>query len=249
MQSASANVPGLKYHWHDPGRSGRLMKVLLVDDHVLIREALRGVLTELRGDACVLEAADCRQTRQLVEQHPDLDLILLDLTLPDGDGFSTLAELRERCPSVAVVVLSASTDRGDMARALDTGALGYIPKTTTREVMHRALQLVFSGGIYVPPEFLTSRETSQQYSAPQQTASDLARALPCDHGLTARQIEVLALLMQGKSNKAIARMLGLAEPTVKNHITAIFKALDVSSRTEAVVKVGAAGPNLSARRS
>jgi len=225
------------------------MKVLLVDDHVLIREALRGVLTELRGDACVLEAADCRQTRQLVEQHHDLDLILLDLTLPDGDGFSVLAELRERYPSIAVVVLSASDDRGDMARALDIGALGYIPKTTTREVMQGALRLVFSGGVYVPPELLTSGGPSPQYSAPRQTAGDPARALPPDHGLTARQLEVLALLMQGKSNKAIARMLDLAEPTVKNHITAIFKALDVSSRTEAVVKVGAAGSNLSARRS
>jgi len=225
------------------------MKVLLVDDHVLIREALRGVLTELRGDACVLEAADCRQTRQLVEQHPDLDLILLDLTLPDGDGFSLLAELRERYASIAVVVVSASNDRGDMAKSLDIGALGYIPKTTTREVMFGALQLVFSGGIYIPSEFLTNGGPSPQHSAPRQTAGDPARVSPPDHGLTARQIEVLAILMQGKSNKAIARMLGLAEPTVKNHITAIFKALDVSSRTEAVVKVGAGGSNLSVRRS
>ena len=118
------------------GQIGRLMKVLLVDDHVLIREALRGVLTELRGDACVLEAADCRQTRQLVEQHPDLDLILLDLTLPDGDGFSLLAELRERYASIAVVVVSASNDRGDMAKSLDIGALGYIPKTTAASIFH-----------------------------------------------------------------------------------------------------------------
>ena len=136
-----------------------------------------------------------------------------------------------------------------MIRALDIGALGYIPKTTTRDVMQGALRLVFSGGIYVPPEFLTNGGPSPQNSAPRQTAGDLACALPPDHGLTARQLDVLALLMQGKSNKAIARMLALAEPTVKNHITAIFKALDVSSRTEAVVKVGTAGSNLFARRS
>jgi len=225
--------------------TGRVpMKILLIDDHVLIREALRGVLRDLRGNACVLEAADCRQTRQHTEQHSDLDLILLDLTLPDEDGFSLLAELRERYPSIPVVVLSASNDRRDVAKALDIGALGYIPKTTTREVMHSALQLVFSGGIYIPPEFLTSREPSPQYSAPQQTPADLAQLLPRDHGLAARQIEVLALLMQGKSNKAIARILKLAEQTVKNYITAIFKALDVSSRTEAVIKVGAAGSNV-----
>jgi DNA-binding NarL/FixJ family response regulator len=123
------------------------------------------VLTGLKRDACTLEAADCYKTIQLLEQHPDLDLILLDLTLPDRDGLSILAELRERYPLTAVVVLSASNDRGDMAKALDIGALGYIPKTTTREVMHSALQLVFSGGIYIPPEFLTSRQPSPQYPA------------------------------------------------------------------------------------
>jgi DNA-binding NarL/FixJ family response regulator len=84
-----------------PGRPGRPMKILLIDDHGLIREALRGVIKELKGDACMLKAADCRQTMQLLEHHPDLDLILLDLTLPDGDGFSMLAELRERYPSTA----------------------------------------------------------------------------------------------------------------------------------------------------
>jgi DNA-binding NarL/FixJ family response regulator len=225
------------------------MKILLIDDHVLIREALRGVIMEIRDDASILEAADCRRSMQLLEQQPDVDLILLDLTLPDGDGFSMLADLRERYPSIAVVVLSASNDRRDVARALDIGALGYIPKTTGREIMHSALQLVFSGGIYIPPEFLASREPSSQYSAPQQTTADFARILPPDHDLTGRQIEVLALLMQGKSNKAIARTLSLAEPTVKNHITAIFKALDVSSRTEAVIKVAKAGSNLSARKS
>ena len=213
------------------------MKVLVIDDHALIREALHGVIKELREDACILAAADCRRAYQLLEEHPDLNLILLDLTLPDGDGFSMLAQLREGYPSVAVVVLSASDDPRDVTRALDIGALGYIPKTTSREIMHSALQLVFSGGIYIPPELLKSREQPPPYSAPRQSA-DLTRILPPRHGLTARQIEVLALLMQGKCNKAIGSALGLAQATVKNHITAIFKALDVSSRTEAVLKIG-----------
>jgi DNA-binding NarL/FixJ family response regulator len=225
------------------------MKILLVDDHVLVREALRRVINELRADARILEAADCHQTYQLVEAHRDLDLILLDLTLPDGDGFALLAELRERCPSVAIVVLSASNDRRDITKALDIGALGYIPKSSSRDIMHGALQLIFSGGIYIPPEFRTGREHAPQYSAPEQTTANLERALPPRHGLTPRQIEVLALLIQGKSNKSIARLLGLAEPTVKNHVTAIFKVLDVSSRAEAIVKLARAGWNVSDHRS
>jgi DNA-binding NarL/FixJ family response regulator len=213
------------------------MKILIVDDHALIREALRGVLKELRSDAVVLEASDCRQSMLLVEQHLDLDLILLDLALPDRDGLSMLAELRERYPAIPVVVLSGVNDRSNVTRALELGVLGYIPKTTQREVMLSALNLVFSGGIYIPPEILGREQLSSKYCAPPQTAVDLAGVSPAELGLTKRQIEVLALLRQGKSNKAIARLLNLSEQTVKNHVTAILKALKVSSRTEALVAV------------
>jgi DNA-binding NarL/FixJ family response regulator len=148
-----------------------------------------------------------------------------------------LAELRDRYPAVAVAVLSGSTDRSDVIRALDLGALGYIPKTARREVMLGALRLVFSGSMYIPPEILGREELSSKYCAPTQPAIDLARVSPDELGLTERQIEVLTLLRQGKSNKAIARMLNLAEPTVKNHVTAILKAFKVTSRTEAVIAV------------
>src|SRR5580704_17497775 len=126
------------------------MKILVVDDHVLIREALRGVLKELRSDAVVLEASDGRQARQLAGEHADIGLVLLDLNLPDADGFSMLAELRERHPGISVVVLSAQQDRGSVVKALDLGALGFIPKSAQREVMLAALDLVFSGVIYIP---------------------------------------------------------------------------------------------------
>src|SRR5947207_12021824 len=121
-------------------RSGRAqaMKILVVDDHALIREALASVLKELKPDASVLEAPDCRQAMQLVEANPDLNLILLDLTLPDRDGYSVLAELRERYPAVPVVVLSALQDRANVVKALDLGAQGYIPKSAHRDVMRSA---------------------------------------------------------------------------------------------------------------
>jgi DNA-binding NarL/FixJ family response regulator len=161
---------------------------------------------------------------------------LLDLHLPDRSGFEVLAELRERHPSISIVVLSASEDRDSIAKALELGALGFIPKSAPREVMLGAFRLIFAGGIYVPPEILDRPRLAAAIAtrpgrAP--TASDL--------GLTERQMEVLALMMQGKSNKAICRVLDLAEPTVKNHVTAILKVLKASNRTEAVIAAGARG--------
>src|SRR6516162_2922542 len=136
------------------------VEILVVDDHVLIREALRGVLKELKGDATVLEASTCSKAMQVIAEHPDLDLILLDLNLPDRDGFSVLAELGERYPALSVVVLSGQQDRESVVKALDLGALGFIPKSGQRDVMVGALQLVFAGGIYIPPEILARDKPS-----------------------------------------------------------------------------------------
>ena len=212
------------------------MKILVVDDHVLIREALRGLFGELRPEATVLEAPDAARAMQVLAEQPDIALILLDLSLPDRDGLGLLAELRARYPAISVVVLSGFAERANVVQALDHGALGFIPKSAGREVMTSALNLVFSGGVYIPPEILASKSPTAK---PQLPASDL--------GLTGRQGDVLALMMQGKSNKAICRRLDLAEATVKNHVTAILKALGVSSRTEAVLTASARGWQVSAK--
>jgi DNA-binding NarL/FixJ family response regulator len=221
------------------------MKILLVDDHVLLREALRGALKELESEAAIFEASDGRETMQFVERHPDVDLVLLDLNLPDRDGFSVLADLRKCYPSISVVVISGHQHRDNVVRALDLGALGFIPKSASRKVILSALQLVFSGGIYIPPQALSRLEPPP--ATPQPSAPGGARisrpgqpaVSPADLGLTERQVDVLALMMHGKSNKAICRVLNLAEPTVKNHVRAILKALKVTNRTEAVIAVGA----------
>jgi DNA-binding NarL/FixJ family response regulator len=217
------------------------VEILVVDDHVLIREALRGVLKEVKPNAIVVEASSCSQAMQVIAEHPNLDLILLDLNLPDRDGFSVLAELSERYPAMSVVVLSAQQDRSSVVRALDLGALGFIPKSGQREVMLSALQLVFAGGIYIPPEILARDEPPPRQRDEKQPAANRPSVSPADLGLTERQVDVLSLMMQGKSNKAICRVLNLAEPTVKNHVTAILKALHVSNRTEAVIAVGELG--------
>jgi DNA-binding NarL/FixJ family response regulator len=219
------------------------MKILVVDDHALIREALRGVLQELKPEADVIDASSCREALQLAQTHsPELELVLLDLSLPDGDGFATLRELRDLYPAVAIVVLSAAQDRDSVTRALDLGALGFIPKSASRAVMVSALQLVFAGGIYVPPEILQRSENTHM-SAPTSVAMS-----PSELGLTERQIDVLALMMQGKSNKAVCRELDLAEATVKNHVTAILRALKVANRTEAVIAAAEFGWKLKAFR-
>jgi DNA-binding NarL/FixJ family response regulator len=213
------------------------MKFILIDDHFLIREALRGILRELDADATILEASRWSEASELIEACPDVSLVLLDLVLPDRDGFAALEEIRRRDSQIPVVILSGKCDRDDVARSLEHGALGFIPKSGERKVMLTALQLVLGGGVYIPPEILRRGAPL----APAQRGSPRAEGSPADFGLTARQIDVLALMMRGKSNKAICRILDLAEATVRNHVTAILRSLKVTNRTEAVVMVGALG--------
>jgi DNA-binding NarL/FixJ family response regulator len=203
------------------------VKILVADDHPLIREAFRHLLTDLAADVTVFEAGDCETARRLAAEHPDLDLVLLDLRLPGPGGLATLDTLRHEYPALPVVVVSAVEDPGAMRDVLAHGAMGFIPKSSTNVVMLNALRLVLSGGRYLPEVIITT-EGSNPATTPV-TASELH--------LTDRQREVLALMVQGKSNKLICRELGLAEATVKIHVTAILRALRVTSRAQAIVAV------------
>ena len=214
------------------------MKILVVDDHALIRDALRGVLSELDGTADILEAGDSQSALSKLGMNADVQMVVLDLNLPDRDGFDVLAYVRERYPGVGVVVLSGSQDRDSVRQALDLGALGFIPKSAQRNVMLSAFNLIFAGGIYIPPQILDRPANAAPMPRP---AARNARRLAGELGLTERQMDVLALMMRGKSNKVICRALDLAEPTVKNHVTAILKALKATNRTEAVIAAGALG--------
>ncbi|MEX2165027.1 MAG: response regulator transcription factor [Sulfuricaulis sp.] len=212
------------------------MKILVADDHELIREALRHVLKQLDEHVILLEAQNGAGVLHLVNEHVDLDLLLLDLNLPGTSRFATLAELRRKHATLPVVILSAQEDAATMRTALDLGAMGFIPKSANNAVMVSALRLVLSGGRYIPPELLNaapgSIEPNTNLSAPKS---------PADLGLTERQLDVLALMVQGKSNKLICRELGLAEATVKIHVTAILRTLKVSSRAQAIVTVNRLG--------
>jgi DNA-binding NarL/FixJ family response regulator len=221
-----------------------IMKILVIDDHVLIREATQALLKKLKRGAEVLEASDSRQAMEIFANNADIGLVMLDLNLPDRDGLAVLSDLRELNPAVAVVVMSALQERATVMQALDLGAVGYIPKSARREVMMSALQLIFAGGVYIPPEILAHVEPVAAASPPPQHGRAIVS--PSDMGLSDRQLDVLAHLMQGKNNKVICRVLGLAEPTVKNHVTAILRALKVSNRTEAVIAVNELGWKLPA---
>lgn len=206
------------------------MKILVADDHALIREALQHLLRQVDPAAHIIEAPDCAGAREGVANHPDLDLLLLDLKLPDVGGFTLLNEFRADNPTLPIVVLSALEDPGTVREVLARGAMGFIPKSANNDVMLSALRLVLSGGRYLPPEILTGN--SGDHDGPQ--------SLEAVH-LTDRQREVMLLMAQGKSNKVICRELGLAEATVKIHITAILRALKVNSRAQAIVAINRLG--------
>jgi DNA-binding NarL/FixJ family response regulator len=208
--------------------------ILIVDAHFLIRDALRGALKQMTGDVRVIEASGGQQAIRCVSEHSQIDLVLLELDLPDRDGLSVLAELRQSYPAIPVLVLSARHDCDSVMQTLALGASGFIPKSAQREVMLSALELVLAGGVYIPPEILRRKDPS---SPPDSMQGGAQAVTPAELGLSGRQIEVLQLMMQGKSNKAICRALNLAVPTVKNHVTAIFKVLKVTNRTEAVITV------------
>lgn len=219
------------------------MKILIADDHELFRDSLRLVLEQLDGPPTVIDANDFDQALRAAVDHTDLDVVLMDLSMPGMDWSDAIGHLRRLLPEkVPIVVLSASDDRANVVRAVNLGAQGYIPKTSSSRVMLSALKLVLSGGVYLPAALLSNDE-------PEPSAAAIASVPDV---LTPRQRDVLALLGQGKSNKEIARSLDLAEGTVKLHVTAILKALGVNNRTRAVVaaaRLGLAIPQMADGRS
>ncbi len=212
------------------------MKVLIADDHALFREGLRHALADLRDGMRILEAGDFGEALALAEEHPDLDLALIDLAMPGMDGFAGLEALGGRLPQTPLVVVSASDDPRDVLQAIEAGASGYVPKTLDTKVMLGALHLVLSGGRYLPPELLGTLN-----EAPHRESTETVSAAVEEAPLTPRQLDVLGLLALGKSNKEVARALGLSEGTVKLHVTALLKALHANNRTQAVIKASDMG--------
>jgi len=213
------------------------MKILLADDHALIRSGMRNELAAL-GATEFVEAWDALTVRQAFERHPDLDLALVDLTMPGVDGVDSIAALRTDFPTVPLIVVSGVDAPAQMRAVLRTGVAGFIPKSAMAQVMLHAIRLVLAGGQYLPPELMRALDddASEAPHPPRakagQAGTDSARL----RVLSPRQREVFTLLAKGLSNKMIARQLAISEGTVKSHVATIFDVLNVHNRVSAVAE-------------
>lgn len=203
-------------------------KIIIADDHPLFRTAMQQAVLQLLPNVQIEQVESLPELQLLVEQHNDADLVLLDLQMPGAHGFSGLIFLRSHYPEIPVVVVSASEDVAIMCQAIDHEAAGYIPKSSSLDVIAQAIGLVLAGDVYLP-------EAARRYQhQPNQHAIDLAHRLA---SLTPQQFRVLSMMMEGLLNKQIAYDLDVSEATIKAHVTAIFRKLGVRTRTQAVIAV------------
>jgi DNA-binding NarL/FixJ family response regulator len=203
------------------------MKILVVDDHALIREGLRQVLKGLDASVQVLDAVAASQAFTLADLHLDLDLVLLDFHLPDINGLQALSVISKRHPDLPVIMLSGGVDQEVVQQALQQGAVAFLSKSSLSEELLSAVRMVLSGGVYLSPTQIQALAGSSLADV-----SGHWQSLT----LTLRQKQVLALLIDGHSNKAIGQKMLLSDETVKNHVSAIFRSLGVQNRTQAALQ-------------
>lgn len=209
----------------------RGMKILIVDDHPIYRKGLIALLHQMEPDTALLQANEGAQALTLIAEHDDLDVVILDLMMPGMDGLRAIAQFGQLRPELPVIILSSSENPEDVRGAIAQGALGYVPKSAAEHTLLTAIRVVLNGNVYVPPFVLLPTN-----SAAPKIKSGSDRPV-----LTDRQIEVLRKVSAGQLNKNIAVELGLSEKTVKSHITAIFRALNVMSRSQAAKAAREAG--------
>jgi len=211
-----------------------MYRFLIADDHPLFREAMARVLLDAFEGCEVLETADLDSTLQLTQQHDDLDLILLDLNMPGMHGLGGLLNLRNEAPTIPVVVVSAEQDKQVVLQAITYGAAGFITKSSPRTQMTTAITQVLDGDVYLPADIIrsaASRPAQPGTSVPGLTVELL-------EALTRKQLQVLERMAKGESNKQIAWHLDIAETTVKAHVSAILRKLNVHNRVQAILSAG-----------
>lgn len=205
-----------------------MTRILIADDHPLFRLALKQALGTVAGSAILFEAESLATARKVLEQEPELDLLVLDLHLPDSQGLMGLATLRAEFPSVAIVMISASEDPATIRAALALGAAGYIPKRASLDELGQALTTILNCESYVPGDIQQQLDSLPAPNAEDRLAEKLA-------ALTPQQFRVLTLVADGQLNKQIADRLGIQERTIKAHLSLIFQKLGVRNRTQASV--------------
>ena len=201
------------------------MQILLVDDHALFRQGLRLLLDDMDHGLNFHEADRLDTALSAVESSSAFDLVLMDFHLPGTSGLEALNRFLGAAPGTPVIVLSGEEDPSLIRRAIDAGASGFVPKSASPEVLMAALKLILAGGVYLPPSVLISGSQGESTEPGDQKAELLSE----------RQTSVLLLAVQGKANKVIASELGIAEGTVKAHLSSAFKVLGVRNRTEALI--------------
>jgi len=208
------------------------MKILIGDDHRLFRDGLRLQLQQFDPSLEIFEASSFAEVFDHLRNHSPVDLVLVDLGMPGGPWGEALSLLATDHSSLPVVVISATDDRATILRALELGIAGFVPKTSSGDVMVSALRLVLSGGVYLPPEVLRQVTNGGFTEGP--GAVDM-KTSPDTPSLSPRQTEVLLLMADGRSNKEIATLLDLSEGTVKSHVAAILRALNAKNRAQAII--------------
>ena len=202
------------------------MKVLIADDHALFRDGLGMRLEQIDPNVVILQASSFGQALKILDQEKKIDLVVLDLDMPDMPWEEGLGEMRKKAECARFVVVSASEDGRNIRKVLESGVCGYIPKRSDPKILNSALQLVLDGGTYIPPALIESGGAAQ---------ANGNGAKPKGKTLTNRQAQVLDLVAQGLSNKQIAYEMGVSEATVKLHINALLRSIGVTNRTQAVV--------------
>jgi DNA-binding NarL/FixJ family response regulator len=213
--------------------------LLLVDDHAMVREGLCALLRGPGLECEVLEAGSCAQALAVLADRADVAWILLDLGLPDSRGIEALEKLRKRHPEVPVVVVSGSEDRALVLECINAGAMGFVGKSSNGADLVHALEHVFAGGIHLPPALFAA--AAPRPAAGKKPATAGVRPALARLGLSERQAQVLELVVQGLSNKLVANRLGLSEATIKTHVAAGLRALNVRNRTQAVFALASWG--------
>ncbi|WVV46912.1 response regulator transcription factor [Pseudomonas sp. NA13] len=210
-----------------------MYKILIADDHPLFREAIHNVISDGFPGSEVMETADLDSALALTAEHDDLDLILLDLNMPGMHGLNGLINLRNEAPTIPVVIVSAEQDKQVVLQAITYGAVGFITKSSPRSQMTDAIEQILNGNVYLPPDIIRTQ-------SPMGRRLNETPAFPPEllQALTRKQLLVLERMTKGESNKQIAYTLDIAETTVKAHVSAILRKLNVHNRVQAILSAG-----------
>lgn len=205
-----------------------MYKILVADDHPLFREAIASIITTRFIGSTINQTENINSTLQFVQCNDDIDLVLLDLNMPGMSGLQGLLALRHEYPTIPVVIISAERDKQIILQTLSYGAVGFIAKSSDKESIVQALESIFAGNVYLPPDIMRlpqTKKSKNEFSVLPEKVSTLTR----------RELTVLNNLVQGEANKQIAFNLNISEATVKSHVSSILKKLGASNRVKVVL--------------